>query len=149
VVLNFNEWLNIIKTYGVGATEASLNRFYLGKKADGSCLFLGKIGDRYYCALQSMKPRACKLWPFKITSKPKFGRAKEAWYDYGQKRIYIYVDPFCRGIRWGTPSARLIYKVLPEFIEIALRLREKQVYTTANLPYDPFYLKLKHERRLI
>lgn len=148
VVLNFHEWLNIIKTYGIGAAASSLNRFYIGRKADGSCIFLGKISDKYYCTLQSMKPRACKLWPFKITSKPRFGRGDAARYYYGNKEIYIYIDPFCRGIRWGTPGIRLMYKILPEFVEIALGLREKQVYTTSTLPYNSFYLKLKYERKL-
>jgi len=150
VVLSFPEWVNIVRTYGLGATESSLNRFFLGKKIDGTCLFLNRIGSMPYCTLQSTKPRACKIWPFKVLSEPKYGGATEASYDYANDHIYVYVDTFCSGVRWGTPSRRLISKVLPEFLDIVLGLREKQVYTTGDLSNDLYsYTKPRYGRRLI
>jgi len=40
VVLKFDEWLRLVKTYGIGVTTAGLNKFYLNKRPDGSCVFL-------------------------------------------------------------------------------------------------------------
>lgn len=33
VVLGFNEWVNLVRTYGVGVTQPGVNKFYLGKRA--------------------------------------------------------------------------------------------------------------------
>lgn len=133
VVLRFDEWLNIIRRYGVAVTRAGLNKFYLSKKSDGSCIFLYEYMGRKFCGLQHMKPIACKLWPFKILSRPKYGRANEAIFNYAGRRFYVYVDPFCPGIRWGKPSPELVHKVIPEFIEIALGRRVKQFYSTSRI----------------
>jgi len=107
----------------------------MGKKSDGSCLFLYNSFGKWFCGLQHTKPRACKLWPFKLSNKPRYGRPREAAFDYRGRRLYIYVDPFCPEIRWGKPSERTVYHVIPEFIEITLGLREKQVYSTYNMKY--------------
>jgi len=134
VVLSFNEWLKLVNVYGAGIARPSLNKFYLSKRSDGSCVFLNRIGNRYYCALQHDKPRACKIWPFKILSRPKYGRPKEAAYTYRGQVFYVYVVPSCSGIRWGTPTEEFAKAVVPEFIDIALGVREKQYYSTARLP---------------
>jgi len=89
VVLGFNEWVNLIRTYGVGVTQPGVNKFYLGKKGDGTCIFLYKPFDTWLCGLQGMKPKACKLWPFKILSRPKFGRPNEAVYKYRDKNFLL------------------------------------------------------------
>ncbi|MBS7639362.1 MAG: YkgJ family cysteine cluster protein [Candidatus Bathyarchaeia archaeon] len=150
VVLTFNEWLNITKKYGIGFTKAGLNKFYMGKRADGSCIFLYMAPDgKWLCGLQNSKPLACKLWPFKILNKPKYGDAKEALFEYYGQKFYVYIDPFCPGIRWGPPSAELVYKVIPEFIEIALGIREKQIYSTMPLRPNYFIIKTKRDYRLI
>jgi Fe-S-cluster containining protein len=70
VVLNFQEWLRIIKNYGVETTTSGLNKLFIKKKSDGSCAFLYNPSNTYVCGLQHMKPKACKLWPFKILGKP-------------------------------------------------------------------------------
>jgi len=133
VVLTFDEWLKLINIYGAGVAKPSLNRFYLSKRNDGSCMFLGWVGGRYYCGLQHDKPRACKIWPFKVSSKPKYGRAKEAVYRYRGRVFYVYLVPSCSGIRWGTPSKEFINAVIPEFIDIALGVKEKQYYSTSRM----------------
>jgi len=133
VILTFDEWLKIIRRFGVGVTEAGLNKLYLGKKSDGSCIFLSRFNGVYFCTLQDMKPLACKLWPFKIMNRPKYGKSREAMFNYNGRRLFVYVDPSCPEIRLGKPTSMMIKKVIPEFIEIALRVREKQVYSTGTL----------------
>ncbi|MCX8171469.1 MAG: YkgJ family cysteine cluster protein [Candidatus Bathyarchaeota archaeon] len=142
VVLTFNEWLNITKKYGVGFTKSGLNKFYIGKKPDGSCIFLYMAPDgKWLCGLQDNKPLACKLWPFKVLNKPKYGNSKEALFQYYGQNFYVYIDTFCPGIYWGQPTAELIYKVIPEFIEIALGIRQRQIYST--MQFTPRFLIIK------
>jgi len=150
VVLTFNEWLNITKKYGVGATRAGLNKFYMGKKSDGSCIFLyATPNGKWLCGLQHSKPLACKLWPFKVLSKPTYGHPSESIFEYNGQRFYVYIDPFCPGIRWGQPSPELVHKVIPEFIEIALGIRNTQLYSTMILEPRFYLIKAKSNFRLI
>jgi len=135
VVLDFPEWVNIVKTYGVSFTQPSISRFYLKRKSDGTCIFLYDFYGKWLCALQYTKPVACKLWPFKISDKPKYGRPNEAVYNYVDgKKLYVYLDPSCIGLRWGSPTQDFLYSIIPEFIDIALGLRKKQFYSTSQLP---------------
>lgn len=133
VVLRFDEWLNLVRRYGVGVTKAGLNKFYVGKKTDGTCMFLYNSFGRWFCGLQPTKPTACKLWPFKVLNRPKYGRSREAAFSYKGKKLFVYIDPFCPEIRWGKSSQQMIHEVIPEFVEIALGLREKQVYSTSSM----------------
>jgi len=137
VVLDFNEWVKIVRNYGVEATKPGISKLYLGKRSDGSCIFLTKLGDSYFCGLQNMKPKACKIWPFKIFSRPKYGTPREALYTYRGRNFFVYVDPACIGLSWGKPSQEFKYRTLPEFIEIAAGLREKQFHSTSKIPYRP------------
>lgn len=132
VILTYREWANIIRNFGVSAIKPSVSRLCLGKKGDGTCVFLYNSSGSWLCALQHSKPKACKLWPFKIFEQPRYGRDKEAIYRYGDKDFFVYVDPSCLGITWGIPTKRFIFEILPEFIEIALRRREKQFYSTCR-----------------
>jgi len=143
VVLGFNEWVNLVRTYGVGVTQPGIDKFYLGKKGDGTCIFLYKFFDTWLCGLQDTKPKACKLWPFKILSKPEFGRPNEAAYKYGDKNFFVYVDPSCIGVRWGKPTSEFTYRALTELVEIATGLREKQYYSTSRIPYRPQYFRVR------
>ena len=143
VVLGFNEWVNLIRTYGVGVTQPGISNFHLGKKSDGTCVFLYKFFDNWLCGLQDTKPKACKLWPFKVLSGPKFGRPNEAVYKYGDKNFFVYVDPSCIGIRWGEPKPEFTYRTLTELVEIATGLREKQYYSTSRISYRPQYFRVR------
>jgi Fe-S-cluster containining protein len=143
VVLGFNEWVNLVRTYGVGVTHPGIDKFYLGKKGDGTCLFLYKFFDTWLCGLQDTKPKACKLWPFKILSKPEFGRSNEAVYKYGNRNFFVYVDPSCIGMRWGKPTPEFTYRTLTELVEIATGLREKQYYSTSRISYRPQYFGVR------
>lgn len=143
VVLGFSEWVDIIRKYGVGVTQPSVSRFYLRKKVDGTCIFLTKFYDTWLCGLQNMKPKACKLWPFRILSRPNFGRPTDASYKYKDRKIFIYVDPACIGIRWGKPTQWFTYRIVPELVKIALGLREKQDYSTARIPRHPQWISAR------
>ena len=133
VVLRFNEWLNIVRKFGVEATKPGIDKLYISKKVDGTCFFLYKLFDKCFCGLQHTKPRACKLWPFKIYRNPRYGNPHNAAYSYGEKKFFVYVDPFCLGVRPGTPSREFTHKTLPEFVEIGLGIREKQHHSTSKM----------------
>jgi len=148
VTLKFNEWLNLVRTYGVGVTRAGLNKFYIQKKQDGCCLFLTMSNGTWFCGLQNMKPAACKLWPFRILDRPKYGRAKEALFNYKDRRFFIYVDSVCPQIGWGRPATKMVHDVIPEFIDIALGQREKQFYSTSTMLYN-LYPRRKWDHRLV
>lgn len=141
VVLDFPEWMKIVKAYGVSFTEPGISRFYLKRKSDGTCVFLYDFYGRWLCFLQSMKPTACKLWPFKISDKPKYGRPNEAVYNHGEKKLYVYVEPSCVGLQWGNPAQSFLNETLTEFVDLALGLRQKQFYSTSRLlPPRPWKL---------
>jgi Fe-S-cluster containining protein len=135
VVLKFPEWLKIIKNYGVETTAPGLDKLFIKRRDDGSCTFLYNSLNMHLCGLQQMKPNACKLWPFKIASKPKFGYANEAVYSYDEKKLFIYADSMCSGLRYGKPIWNFTNCTLKEFIEIALEIRSGQYKTTANIDF--------------
>lgn len=146
VVLNFAEWMKVVKNFGVGYTSPGISKFYLKHKNDGSCAFLHSYQGRGFCHLQHMKPRACKLWPFKILPRPKYGRANEAVYNFAGKPFFIYVDPACRGLTWGRPTKSFLDTTLTEFLSLALGFREKQVYSTSRPFYYPQYLRSERDQ---
>lgn len=133
VVLNFQEWLNIVKNYGIETTFSGLGKLYLRKKSDGSCVFLYNLSGMNLCGLQYMKPIACKLWPFKILTTPKYGHAHKALYWFGGKNLYIYADSNCQGLIYGRPTWDFATQTLKEFVEIAIGARKEQHKTTANI----------------
>lgn len=135
VVLNFYEWLKIVKSYGVEQTVPGLDRLYVKRRGDGSCAFLCHFSDIHSCGLQYMKPRACQLWPFKVLTHPKYGCAKEAAYHYGEQLFFVYADSMCAGIRCGSPAWKFANQTLKEFIEIAMGVCSGQFRTTADMDF--------------
>lgn len=144
VVLNFQEWLNIVKNYGVEATASDLSKLYLRKKSDGSCIFLYELSNMRLCGLQHMKPGACKLWPFKVLTTPKFGYAREAVYQFAGKTLYIYADSNCSGLTYGKPTWSFATQTLREFVEIALGMRREQVKTTGKINITQTYANFEN-----
>jgi len=130
VALGVAEWMQLAKTFGMETTVTGLDRFYIKRASDGSCAFLCSHAYNYYCGLQNMKPEACKLWPFKVLSEPKYGEADQAVYDFGGMRLYIYGDNMCIGLRWGTPTWDFRHITIKEFAELALGIRQIQYKTT-------------------
>jgi Fe-S-cluster containining protein len=135
VVLSFPEWLKIAKNYGFDKTVSGLDKLFIKRRSDGSCAFLYHFSNTYLCALQHMKPKACKLWPFKVLSKPKFGYANEAVYYYGGDELFVYADSNCIGLRYGKPTEKFTKYTLQELMEIALGRRKDQSKTTANIRF--------------
>ena len=130
VVLGFPEWLRLTKTFGSETTIADLDRFYIKRCSDGSCAFLFNKSYNYFCGLQTIKPEACKLWPFKVIAEPKYGAPNQAVFDYMGNKIYVYVDTMCSGLRYGEPTWDFRYKTVKEFTELALGVRQVQYKST-------------------
>ena len=145
VVVNFHEWLKIVRNYGVETTASGLNKLFIKRRSDGSCVFLHNLSGMNLCGLQQMKPNACKLWPFKIARTPEFGYANEAAYSYGENKLFVYADSICAGLRYGKPTREFASHTLKEFIEIALGLRRGQFKTTRDIDFFLPMLSLEFE----
>ena len=138
VVINFHEWLRIVKNYGVEHTSAGLDKLFIRRRSDGSCSFLGSGPYACTCTLQGMKPRACQLWPFKVLMKPQYGFANEAVFPLGENKLFVYADPNCHGLRLGSPTLEFANYTLREFVEIAAGIRTRQLKTTSNAGLSNF-----------
>lgn len=132
VVINFHEWLSIVKSFGVEQTASGLDKLFIKRRGDGSCAFLNSFSGACSCGIQYMKPKACQVWPFKILAQPRFGYPNDAVYHYGRDSVFIYADPMCNGLRYGMPTWEFASHTLKEFVEIAMGLRTSQYKTTAN-----------------
>jgi len=131
VVLNFHEWLKIVKTYGVEQTVSGLDKLFIKRREDGSCSFLSNSWNKCGCGIQYMKPKACQIWPFKILARPEYGYPNEAAFWQGGNCLFVYVDPMCNGVRYGNPTFEFANFTLKEFVDISLGLRTNQQRTTA------------------
>jgi len=132
VPLTLREWIKLTQLFGAGVAEFNLNALTLRRRPDRSCIFLYPFQGRFLCALQGMKPLACKLWPFKIGRQPRYGYAEESSFPFKGKIFHVYLDSTCRGITFGEPTPALAERIIPEFIEVFLGLRENQVYSTMS-----------------
>ena len=130
VVLGLSEWLRISNTFGFDTTETDLDHFYINRQSNSACIFLCHSKSDFSCGLQGMKPAACKVWPFKVVMRPKFGEAKRAVFDYSGNRLYVYVDTICNGLRYGSPTWEFQHSTVREFVEVALGIRQLQSETT-------------------
>jgi len=135
VVIDFREWLGIIKNYGIEHTVSGLDKLFINRRTDGSCFFLKNCSNICLCELQHMKPRACQLWPFKVLPRPQYGSASDALYVYHGKPVFIYADPMCRGLKLGKPTLEFANYTVGEFVEIAAGIRGQQFRTTAGIGF--------------
>jgi Fe-S-cluster containining protein len=126
-----HEYAAICHNYGYDALELGVGRPYLRKHPDGRCIFQFKQNSGWLCALQSMKPYVCKMWPFIVSRKPKYGREDDARWEYSDGEVYVYADPRCPRMIFGKPS-RLTEQMLTEFSDIAFRRQDTQLHTTCN-----------------
>jgi len=133
VVLKFPEWLKIVNTFGQEKTVAGLERLYIRRREDGSCSFLCHFAGNYLCGLQGMKPDACKIWPFKVLVEPRYGEPTQACFELAGRRLFVYVDGNCPGLRFGAPSWEFAHGTLREFVELAAGARMVQHKTTGKL----------------
>jgi hypothetical protein len=94
-----------------------------------------------------MKPTACRLWPFKVSRRPTHGKVDESYFVYKGEGFHVYADSICQGIRWGKPSKLFMERTVPEFVEISLGMRDKQVYSTSTVIPPIISLETKHIQR--
>ncbi len=146
VVLNFHEWLKIVNAFGVEKTISGLDKLYIKRGGDGSCAFLCNFSGLYLCGLQQMKPNACKLWPFKVLDEPKYAYANKAEFNFGGRKLFVYADSMCAGLKYGNPAWEFTNQTLIEFMEIALGIRKEQYKTTSNLVFRPQTLFRRFDR---
>jgi hypothetical protein len=130
VVIDFPEWFEIVKRFGIEKTTAGVDRLYIKRGNDGSCPFVYRFGNGCLCGLQNMKPGACKQWPFRVLFEPRFGDANHALYEYGDLRLFVYADSMCSGLRYGSPRWDFATSTLREFVALTLGKRQVQWKTT-------------------
>jgi len=121
VPLRFYEYLKLRST---GFVEERGTRFYI-KKIGKKCPFqVGRL-----CSLQgTIKPLACKLYPFKIREKGE----EEAEFEYKGETFYVYVDAStCPNIVLGKPTLTL-KKLITEAIQIYLGEKRRVELITAK-----------------
>ncbi len=135
VYLAPHEQLAISRAYGSEFTIPCVRGFYLPKKLDDSCAFLYSALNRRTCAIQHLKPLACKLWPFEVYTRAKYGRPNEASFTFRGSEFFVYLNPACHGLTYGVPSPRMTSQTVPEFVEIALGMRSQQQFSTSPLPF--------------
>jgi Fe-S-cluster containining protein len=137
VVINFHEWLRIVKNYGVEHTTSGLDKLYIRRRSDGACTFLESSPYASMCTLQNAKPRACQLWPFKVLMKPQYGFGKEAAFQIGENSVFVYADTMCNGLTLGLPTLDFANHTVREFVEIAACFSNRQLKTTSNISLRP------------
>lgn len=133
IPLKPHEALSIERVFGPGYVTSLTGKLYLRKKEGDPCPFLVERNGKLVCYLQDLglKPKACKLWPFRIYNRPEYGRAEEAYFSHRLGGFYIYLDQRCPGVKLGRPTSHLI-KTIEEAVEIWLGVRSEQILTTAS-----------------
>jgi Fe-S-cluster containining protein len=127
------EYAKVAQIYGTKVLEFGLGKVYLKNGSGNRCVFQRPTAfGRWICSLQSMKPLACKLFPFRIQSKPAYKRGDTSIYRFRGHNFHVYLDPECDGINIGRPSPRFRDEVLPEILQIGIGERVKQKYTTSK-----------------
>ena len=132
VPLKTEEYAKVAQTYGTGVLEFGMGRVFLKNGRGNRCVFQRPTVGRWICSLQGMKPMACKLFPFRIHSKPVYKRGDTSAYQYRGRRFHVYMDPACGGIKIGSPTTRFRDEVLPEMVRIGMGERVKQKFTTSR-----------------
>lgn len=142
VPLRAYEAVRLARHFGYTCLEFNLERCVLKKRLDGRCIFQVHSNGKWICGIQNIKPLACKIWPFLVSDTPSHGFKEEAEYEYRGRKYYVYVNPFCKGIAYGRPTRILAEKVIAEFVELSLGIREKQDFSTSML-VDPRLMVLQ------
>ncbi len=133
VPLMVDEHAFVLSTFGPFYIDLDVDLTYLARRLDGRCIFQFPSCGRWFCGLQKTKPLVCKLWPFIVTRRPRHGHSELASFGDGYFKCYVYVDPKCRGIRWGEPSSMMVERILPEVLKISLEKERGQTYSTSRI----------------
>lgn len=132
VPLKMDEYVRVTNMYGHGVLDLGMGKAYLKHGPGERCIFQHSSLGRWVCALQTVKPLACKLFPFRVQSQPVYKRGDRSDYRVHNRTFYVYLDPNCPGIISGKPSERFLTKTLPEVVGIGMGMVWKQRYTTSK-----------------
>ena len=132
VPLKMDEYVRVANRYGHGVVEFGLGKVYLKQGIGDRCIFQHPSQGRWVCALQAIKPLACKLYPFRVYSQPVYKRGDISAYRSHGRTFHVYLDPNCPGIVVGKPRERFLHHILPEVVEIGMGMRWKQKYSTSK-----------------
>lgn len=132
VPISTYEYAKIGQTLGFRMFEFREGRIWLKKRPDKRCVFAFRRGNRWLCGLQHSKPYPCRIWPFRISNRPLYGRGDRARYEGSRWTGYVYIDPRCPGIVYGRPSLAFATEIVEEFVHLALGETRHQHYSTFN-----------------
>ncbi len=132
VPLKPDEYARVAKVFGTNVVDFGLGKVYLKHGYGDRCIFQRPTQDRWICSLQGMKPMACKLFPFRLHSKPLYRKGDGSDYVFRGRRFHIYLDPDCDGVIAGRPTERFAKQLLPEIVQIGMGVRYKQRYSTSK-----------------
>jgi len=132
VPLKPDEYARVAKMYGFNVVDYGLGKIYLKHGQGNRCIFQRPSQGRWICSLQGIKPMACRLFPFRLHSKPVYSRGDRSEYHFGGRKYHIYLDPDCSGVNPGKPSARFVNSIIPEILRSGMGARFKQKYTTSK-----------------
>ncbi|TLN13391.1 YkgJ family cysteine cluster protein, partial [bacterium] len=79
------EWLGLSNLFGPSVAEWFLDKRCLRRGVGGRCVFLQKYEGHWLCGIQGAKPLNCRLFPFKVSVHPLFGRKEEASFPYSRR----------------------------------------------------------------
>jgi Fe-S-cluster containining protein len=127
-----DEMVIVSNKYGRNVLEYGLGKAYLKNQSNGRCVFQRPLIGKWICTLQGAKPTACRLFPFRMHSKPIYKTGENARVQLGDKAYYLYMDPDCKGVILGQPSERFRTAIVPEIVRIGMGLPVKQKYTTSK-----------------
>jgi Fe-S-cluster containining protein len=132
VNLRWDEVVKFANSYGREFLLPTPKGFIISRAGE-RCPFLLDCGSVRVCRLQhGMKPVACKLWPFQVYRRPKYGRERDARFIFEGDEFFVYVDLRCRGVRPGEPSPNLI-ETVSEAVKLALDPNGVQIRTTSSI----------------
>jgi Fe-S-cluster containining protein len=132
VPLKMDEYVRVANRYGHGVVDLGLGKAYIRHGFDDRCVFQHPYGDRWLCALQGIKPLACKLFPFRVYPSPVYRRGDRSEYRFGGRTFHVYLDPDCEGVVPGIPGDRFLNQTLPEVVSIGMGLTYKQRFSTSK-----------------
>jgi len=130
VILSLYGYASVLRTFGPSPIRIDSFGNPCLKQMRGRYVLQAESGS---CILQplSLKPLACKLWPFSVGgSESRRGCQEEALFHHRGKEYYIYVNPACTGMNKGKPEELPL--TLHETVEISQKPSAPQKQTTSN-----------------
>ena len=86
VPLKADEYARVAQRYGFDVVDFGLGKVYLKRGQNNRCVFQRPSMGRWICSLQGIKPLACKLFPFRIHSKPIYSKGDGSTIKYTWER---------------------------------------------------------------